>query len=75
MLLSILIYDKPFKTFNEQIDILEKKYNLVIESREMAFTALQSLTYYDLINGYKDVFLVNDKFKPGVSIGFLHMFT
>lgn len=73
--LGILIYDKPFKTFDEQIDILENKYNLFIENREMALTALQSLTYYDLINGYKDVFLVNDKFEPGVSIGFLHMFT
>ena len=41
--LGILVYDKPFKTFDEQIDILENKYNLVIESREMALTALQSL--------------------------------
>ena len=72
--MGILIFDKPFKSFEEQIDILENKYNLYIEDKDMALSALKSLTYYDLINGYKECFITNDKFEPGISLGFLHIF-
>lgn len=72
--MGILIFDKPFKSFEEQIDILENKYNLYIEDKNMALSALKSLTYYDLINGYKECFITNDKFEPGISLGFLHIF-
>ena len=62
--MGILIFDKPFKSFEEQIAILENKYNLYIEDKDMALSALKSLTYYDLINGYKECFITNDKFEP-----------
>lgn len=75
ILLGILLYDKPFKTYEEQLNLLEDKYNLFIEDREMALTALQSFTYYDLVNGYKECFLKDDKFEAGISMDFLHMFT
>lgn len=56
-------YDKPFKTYDEQIDILINKYNLNIPNTDYAATALETLNYYDLVNGYKDVLMYTDKEK------------
>lgn len=72
--MGILIFDKPFKTYDEQLDILEQKYGLVIGDRKQAITALQSLTYYDLVNGYKECLMQNEKFEKGISLEFLHLF-
>ena len=72
--MGILLFDKPFKTYEEQLDILEQKYGLIIGDRKQALTALQSLTYYDLVNGYKECFMKNEKFESGISLEFLHLF-
>ena len=73
--------DKPFKTWEQQMNLLEQKYNLVINDKNFALTALKSLTYYDLVNGYKDSFMedtqnedgtVSAKFKPDISMEFLY---
>lgn len=37
-------YDKPFKTYREQIDILKNRYGLIIEDEDFAEAALKSLT-------------------------------
>lgn len=43
-------YDKPFKTYREQIDILKNRYGLIIEDEDFAEAALKSLTYLSLIH-------------------------
>lgn len=50
---------KPFKTYNEQIEILKSR-GLTIDSNENAIYALQRIGYYSLINGYKHLFLARD---------------
>lgn len=66
--MSTEIFDKPFKTYEEQVDILVNKYGLTVNNKNFAVAALQSLTYYDLINGYKEVFMQHDKFAPGTTL-------
>lgn len=66
-------WDKPFKTFDEQIDHLIQEHNLIIPDRAHAKKLLSSISYYDLINGYKDCFMVNDQFQ-GETIEDLYLF-
>lgn len=63
--------DKPFKTIDEQITILKSR-NLIFLNEETAKNALSRYGYYEIINGYKDHFLVeegNDEkgFKEGTT--------
>lgn len=59
---------KPFKTYDEQIDILKSR-NLEIKDKSKAKDILSQINYYNLINGYKDPFLIkNDKFKNNTSL-------
>ncbi len=50
---------KPFKTIKEQILILKSR-NLEIENEEIAESILSQINYYNIINGYKKVFLKRD---------------
>ena len=65
---------KPFKTWDEQIDRLKTKYNLRIRDEDFARHALSSMSYYDLVNGYKECFMENGKFVDYVSIEYLYSF-
>ncbi|MEY8468827.1 Abi family protein [Faecalibaculum rodentium] len=59
--------DKPFKTYEEQIQILESR-NVIIEDRDDAIRQLKEFSYYTLVNGYKDTFFSvpgTDSFRPG----------
>lgn len=47
---------KPFKTLDDQIDILIER-NLIIISRDKAKYLLTKNSYYSVINGYKGIFL------------------
>lgn len=49
------MFDKPFKTYDEQLDLLESR-NVIIHDRENAKIHLSNLSYYALINGYKDIY-------------------
>lgn len=49
-------YDKPFKTYDEMIDLMEKR-NIIIKDKDFAKAALSNLSYYSLVNGYKNTFL------------------
>ena len=49
------MFDKPFKTFDEQLAIIEGK-NIEINDPAFALECLQTISYYSLINGYKDLF-------------------
>lgn len=42
--------DKPFKTYEEQIQILESR-NVIIEDRDDAIRQLKEFSYYTLVNG------------------------
>lgn len=63
--------DKPFKTTEEQIDILRKR-GLVINDEKLANNFLLSKNYHILINSYKPPFTYldsndNEIFQPGTS--------
>ncbi len=55
-------YDKPFKTFDGQIDYLINYHNLTIKDKKKAKELLACISYYDLINGYKEFFMNNEKY-------------
>ena len=67
-----IVPDEPFKDFDELLDILKSR-NLIIESEEKAKYILLTFSYYDLINEYKDLFMVNDTFKDGISLSYLNL--
>ena len=69
-----IIYDKPFLSFQEQIEYLKNEHNLIIDDPNLAIRFLSSISYYDLINGYKECFMVNDKFNGNLSINDLYRF-
>lgn len=50
--------EKVFRTTEEQISILKGR-NLIINDDASAIDVLQRENYYNLVNGYKDVFLVS----------------
>ncbi|MDE8123691.1 Abi family protein [Erysipelothrix rhusiopathiae] len=62
-------YDKPYKSFNEQIQHLEECYGLSMDglSKEESLVLLKSISYYDLVNGTKDLFMENDRYKDEVN--------
>lgn len=61
--------DKPFKTFEELREILTTGHNLISCINDPnALEILKFIPYYDLVNGYKEAFMVNDKFKPNTTI-------
>lgn len=57
-----MCWDKPFKTYEEQIKHLQTKYHLIISNPQNAYNILSNIPYYDLINGYKECFMVDDRF-------------
>lgn len=46
----------PFKSFEEQLSILEER-GLAIDDYKLALDAMESFSYYTIVNGYKDLFL------------------
>lgn len=48
-------FQKPFKTIDEQIEILKNR-NLIIDNEDVAKKTLQSLSYYKIVNGYQNPF-------------------
>jgi hypothetical protein len=61
-------WDKPFLDYNKQINKIKDEYELLIFNHNFEKTLLESISYYDLINGYKDCFMTNGKFKEGISL-------
>ena len=52
-------YDKPFLTYPEQVQLL-RKHGLIINNEEFAIHALNTISYYDLVNRYKAHFMNDD---------------
>lgn len=71
--MGILFYDKPFKTIDEQIELLKSR-NLIVYNDDFARKALSTVSYYDLINGYQETMMDNGKFKPNISLEYLFAF-
>lgn len=60
-------FQKPFKTIDEQIEILKNR-NLIIDNEDVAKKTLQSLSYYKIVNGYQNPFWAKtDYFLNGTS--------
>ena len=59
---------KPFLDYQAQIKYLKQK-QLVINDEASATTALEKVSYYGLINGYKDIFKdpATSSFYPGTT--------
>lgn len=62
---------KPYKTIDEQVEILKER-GLIFISEEHAKVELLRYGYYEIINGYKDAFLINnssnkDRFIEGTT--------
>lgn len=59
---------KPFKTYEEQLKLLKSR-GLIINFPKTALKILKEENYYNVINGYKDLFLDNnyaeDRYKKG----------
>lgn len=51
---------KEFKTFNQQLSILRKK-GMTVPKNGAPKRFLEQENYYNVINGYKDLFLLKDK--------------
>lgn len=64
---------KPYKNIDELINILINK-GLYISDKVFAKYALSSLSYFDLINGYKRYFTKDNRYIPGISLEFLYNF-
>ena len=62
--------NKPFKTVDEQIAILESR-NIVVSNKKFARQVLTYENYYYVVNGYKTPFISStnngDAYKPGTS--------
>lgn len=69
-----MAYDKPFLSYDKQIDLLIQR-GLLIFNRDFATRALSTLSYYDLINRYKNHFMTaDDVFHPNITIEYLYDF-
>lgn len=53
-------YDKPFLTFDEQIELMRKR-GIVVQNNDYTLEKLSSISYYSLINGYKNTLLQDNK--------------
>lgn len=70
--------DKPCITYSQQLDRIKKK-GILIENDELTKEVLQSISYYGIVNGYKDIFGVYfdeeiqlERFKEEVKFSSIH---
>lgn len=78
MLNPSLTPDKPFKSYDDMIELLKSR-NVVIDNEEYSKKCLSEYSYYDLINGYKSLYQTDssDRFinpVPFDEFVFLHNF-
>ena len=71
--------DKPFKTYRQQLRILRER-NLLIPDGSKAVQILKREGYYNIINGYKEIFLddtlskekQSDWYKAGTQFDYIY---
>ncbi|GAO99902.1 Abi family protein [Fructobacillus ficulneus] len=54
-ILNNILFPHPKSTWMEQIEIIQTKHNISIESYDTAIRTLKSYSYYTLVNGYQMV--------------------
>ena len=71
------MYDKPFLTYEEQIEKLKNDYELLVDlnSTIIETELLKTLSYYDLVNGYKECFMKNEKFLKDITLYEIFIFS
>ena len=57
---------KEFITIKEQINILKSK-GIIINNEKKSYKILLNNNYYNIINGYKDIFLIKNKYIKNTS--------
>ncbi len=65
-------YDKPFKTYDEQIKILRDKYGVLINDYDFAKNVLISISYNDLIGGFKNILKKDSNSVNEITIEYLY---
>ncbi len=63
-----MIYDKPFLSYKEQLERLKNVYNLKNINPNTDLMLLNTISYYDLVNGYKECFMEENKFNDDVTL-------
>jgi len=66
-------FDKPYHSTSELIHLLESR-GIIIDDPDFAATAIESHSYYTIVNGYKNRFLSPDgkAYAPGVKFSDLY---
>lgn len=64
--------NKPFKTYDEQIDILKSR-GLLFDDEKAAKAFLEANSYYNVINGYKDAFITTpeERYLPDAKFEYI----
>lgn len=63
--------DRPFLTFEQQLNRLKSHYGLIVNDNEFAINVLSTISYYDLINGYQSLYVKNGKFESNMTMEYL----
>jgi len=68
-------YDRPFLSYAQQLQRLKTEYDLeIIDDGHFEKSFLNTISYYDLINGYKECFMENGKFRKGLLLSDIFVF-
>ncbi|WZL82642.1 Abi family protein [Vallitaleaceae bacterium 9-2] len=59
--------DKPYLTYVQQLEKLQNEYGLIISDFDFALKCIKSFSYYDLVNGYQDLYINNGKYINGTT--------
>ena len=70
---TTIIYDKPFKTIDELLELLESR-NVIVTDRDFARKCISDISYYSLINGYKDLYPIDKDDIFQVSVPFYEFY-
>lgn len=65
-------YDRPFLTYDQQIQKLENDYKLHSGDYDFAKKILSTISYHSIINGYKEIFTTNGKLEYNMDISTLY---
>lgn len=67
-------YDKPFHTYEQLLEKLEKDHQLKINNKKSSLEFLKTISYYDLKNGYQEFFMSENIFNKEIDFEFLSRF-
>lgn len=67
-------YDKPFHTYEQLLEKLEKDHRLKINNKKSSLEFLKTISYYDLKNGYQEFFMSENIFNKEIDFDFLSRF-